>query len=64
MKRSLSFGFLLLRDSIDNKVRAPLLTDYKMGTELVGTLTHADAPQRGNASHSAPYPVCVYHALQ
>jgi hypothetical protein len=23
-----------------------------MGTEVVGTLTHADAPHRGNAPHS------------
>jgi hypothetical protein len=26
------------------------ITDSKMGTEVVGTFTHADAPQRGNAS--------------
>jgi hypothetical protein len=30
----------------------------------VGTLTHADAPQRGNTPHNAPHPACVYHALQ
>jgi hypothetical protein len=36
----------------------------KMGTEVVGTLTHADAPHRGNVPHSAPRPACVYHALQ
>jgi hypothetical protein len=30
-----------------------------MGTEVVGTLTHADAPQWGNA----PHPACVYHAF-
>jgi hypothetical protein len=36
----------------------------KMGTEVVGTLTHADAPQRGNDPHSAPRPACVSHALQ
>jgi hypothetical protein len=38
-----------------------------MGTEVVSTLTHADAPQQGNAPHSvrsAPRPACVYHALQ
>jgi hypothetical protein len=34
-------------------------SDSKMGTEVVGTLTHADAPQRGNASH----PAYVFHAL-
>jgi hypothetical protein len=38
--------------------------DSKMGTEVVGTLTHADAPQRGNAQHSTPHPAYVYHALQ
>jgi hypothetical protein len=26
-----------------------------MGAEVV-TLTHADAPQRGNATHNAPHP--------
>jgi hypothetical protein len=35
-----------------------------MGTEVVGTLTHAGEPQRGNAPHSVPHPACVYHALQ
>jgi hypothetical protein len=35
-----------------------------MTTEVVGTLTHADAPDRGNAPHSAPQPACVYHTLQ
>jgi hypothetical protein len=25
-------------------------------TEVIGTLTHADAPQRGNAPHSALHP--------
>jgi hypothetical protein len=33
--------------------------DSKMGTEVVGTLTHADAAQRGNT----PHPAYVYHAL-
>jgi hypothetical protein len=37
--------------------------DSKMGTEVVGTLTHAGAPQRSNAPHSAPHPACVYNAL-
>jgi hypothetical protein len=36
----------------------------KMGTELVGTLMHANALQRGNAPHSASHPAYVYHALQ
>jgi hypothetical protein len=38
--------------------------DSKMGTEVLGTLTHADAPHQGNAPHSAPHPQCVYNALQ
>jgi hypothetical protein len=32
--------------------------------EVVATLTHADAPHRGNALHRAPRSACVYHALQ
>jgi hypothetical protein len=40
------------------------LSDSKMGTEVVGTLTHADGPLRDNAPHSAPHPAYVYHALQ
>jgi hypothetical protein len=59
--------FYGLRDSIDNRILqygecASL--DSKMGTKVVGTLTHADAPQRGNAPHSAPHPACFYHTLQ
>jgi hypothetical protein len=40
-----------LRDTQYNTVRASRPT--KMGTEVVGTLMHADAPQ-GNAPHSVP----------
>jgi hypothetical protein len=29
-------------------------TDTKMGAEIEGTLMHADAPHRGNATHSVP----------
>jgi hypothetical protein len=38
--------------------------DSKMGTEVVRAFTHADAPHRGYAPHSAQRPVCIYHALQ
>jgi hypothetical protein len=55
--------FYGLRDSINNHwyntVRAP---DSKMSTEVAGTLTHADTPQRDNVLHSAPHPACVYQA--
>jgi hypothetical protein len=37
--------------------------DSKMDTEVVGTLTHADAPQRDNATHSTPHRAWVYRAL-
>jgi hypothetical protein len=30
---------------------------WSLVNEVEGTLTHADAPQRGNA----PHPACVYH---
>jgi hypothetical protein len=52
--------FYGLRVSIDNRsYNAGTSLDSKMGTEVVGTLTHADAPPR-----MTPRPACVYHALQ
>jgi hypothetical protein len=39
-------------------------SDSKMNIEVVGTLTHAEDPRRGNAPHSAPRPACVYYAFQ
>jgi hypothetical protein len=46
------------------KYHAADASDTKMGTEVVGTLTHADAPHRGNAPYSAPRPAFVCHAFQ
>jgi hypothetical protein len=61
--RSLSFCFLHTVQYIQSLVKywvcAP--SDSKMGTEAVGTLTHADAPQQGDAPYIAPHPVCKYH---
>jgi hypothetical protein len=36
----------------------------KMGTEVEGTLMHANGPHWGNTPHCAPHPACVYNALQ
>jgi hypothetical protein len=50
--------------TIVSTIRCVRSSDSKMSTEVEGTLTRADAPQRGNAPHSAPHPACVYPALQ
>jgi hypothetical protein len=61
LKLSFSTGCVTVLTIVSAKRVPP---DSKMGTEIVGTLTHADAPQQGNAPHSAPHPACVYYALQ
>jgi hypothetical protein len=61
---SVCVKFALLKyGSRDSTIRC-VLSDSKMGTEVVGSLMHADASHRGNAPHSTPRPTCVYPALQ
>jgi hypothetical protein len=57
------YGLRCIDNRMYKTVRAPSPT-LKMGTEVVETLTHADALQRGYALHSISHLACVYHALQ
>jgi hypothetical protein len=55
MIRSFEFQFcvMYLQSLVQYGACAP--PDSKMATEVVGKLTHADAPQRGNAPHGIPH---------